>query len=131
MLKSIKNHQTLPEAQRTQGIDFKPWVNLSARILQNQFQLHYFNWLQIWSPNGTTCISSKFGHQMVPLALVPNSSKVVHQIESLALPHCLGLFYWLFSVSIKLVAWSARVSSVKFQKLYLLFKSNTGVKVKL
>ena len=26
---------------------------------------------RIWSPDGATCISSKFGHQMAPLALVP------------------------------------------------------------
>ena len=24
----------------------------------------HFNWFQIWSPDGTTCISYKFGHQM-------------------------------------------------------------------
>ena len=29
--------KTLPEAQRTQGIDFITRVNLSARIVQNQF----------------------------------------------------------------------------------------------
>ena len=86
---------TLPEAQRTQGIDFITWVNLSARIVQIYFSgttwigckfghqmlplelvlnlvtrwrhLHSF---QILSPDGATCISSKFGHQMAPLALV-------------------------------------------------------------
>ena len=60
--------KTLPEAQRTQDIDYITWVNLSARIVQNRFQWHYLNWLQIWSPDGATCISSKFGHQMAPLA---------------------------------------------------------------
>ena len=48
------------------------WVNLSARIVQNRFQWHYLNWLQIWSLDGATCIRSKFGHQMAPLALVTN-----------------------------------------------------------
>ena len=28
--------------------------------------------VQIWSPDGATCINSKFGHQMAPLELVPN-----------------------------------------------------------
>ena len=65
-------HKTLPEAQRTQGIDSISWVNLSARIVQDWFQLHYLNWLQIWWPDGTTLISSKFGHQIAPLALVQN-----------------------------------------------------------
>ena len=64
--------ETLPEAQRTQGIDSISWVNLSARIVQDWFQWHYLNWLQIWSPDGATWISSKFGHQMAPLALVQN-----------------------------------------------------------
>ena len=64
--------KTLPEAQRTQGIEFITWGNLSARIVQNQFQWHYLNCLQTWSPGGATCISSKFGHQMAPLALFQN-----------------------------------------------------------
>ena len=64
--------KTLPEAQRTQGIEFITWVNFSARKVQNCFQQHYLNWLQIWSPDGATCISSKFGHQMAPHAQVPN-----------------------------------------------------------
>ena len=33
---------------------------------------HHLHWLQIWPPEGATCISSKFGHQMAPLALVAN-----------------------------------------------------------
>ena len=47
----------------------------------------HLNWFQIWSPDGITCISSKFGHQMAPLALV-----------TIALPHCLGLSYWLYQL---------------------------------
>ena len=65
------------------------------------------NWLQIWPPDGATCIGcqfchrmhhlhidSKFDHQMAPIALVPYlTTKVVHQVESLTLPNCLGLSY--------------------------------------
>ena len=64
--------KTLPEAQRTQGIDFISWVNLSPRIVQDWFQWHFLNWLQIWSPDGATWISSKFGYQIAPLAFVTN-----------------------------------------------------------
>ena len=44
--------------------------------------------LQIWppGPGGSTCISSKFGHQVAPLSLLATRS---HN-----LPHCLGLPYW-------------------------------------
>ena len=67
-----RNVKTLPEAQRTQGIDSISWINLSARIVQDWFQWHCLNWLQIWSPYGATWISSKFGHQIAPVALVQN-----------------------------------------------------------
>ena len=40
--------------------------------------------LQIGPPSGTTCIDSKFGHKVAPLAL--------------ALPHCLGLPYWHYQL---------------------------------
>ena len=57
---------------------------------------------------GATYISSKFGHQMVPLALVKN------------LVTCIATLPWIalsaLSVSIDLVSLSARVTSVKFQK---------------
>ena len=42
---------TLTEAQRTQGIESISWVNLSARIVQNQFQWYFLDWLQIWPPS--------------------------------------------------------------------------------
>ena len=42
--------KTFPEAQRTQGIE------------------SHMHWFQIWPK----CISSKFDHQVAPLALVPN-----------------------------------------------------------
>ena len=101
-------HKTLPEAQRTQGIESITWVNLSTRIVWNWFQWNFLNWLQIWPPDGATCIGcqfchrmhhlhidSKFDHQMAPIALVPYlTTKVVHQVESLTLPNCLGLSWW-------------------------------------
>ena len=54
-------------------IDSVTWIKFGNNITPLE--------LQIWPPDGATCMSSKFGHQMVPL-------------ESLALPHCLGLPYW-------------------------------------
>ena len=65
-------HKTLPKAQRTQGIDSISWVNILARIVQDWFQWHYLNWLQIWSLDDANCIRSKFCQQMAPLALVQN-----------------------------------------------------------
>ena len=62
------NNKTLPEAQRTQGIDSITWVNISARKVQNWFQSHFLNWLQIWPPGGSTCISYKLDHKGAPLA---------------------------------------------------------------
>ena len=35
--------KTLPEAQRTQGIESIAWVNLSARIVQNLFQWYFLD----------------------------------------------------------------------------------------
>ena len=64
--------------------------------------------LQIGSPSGTTCIGSKFGHQLAPLALLPKlatSNTCIATLPSIAL---LAL-----SVSIELVSSSARVTSVK------------------
>ena len=82
----------------------------------------HMHWLQIWPPNGTTCISSKFGHHMAPLTLVANLatrwrhlhwlqiwppdgttcivSKVGHQIALLVLLHCLGLPYWHYQLAL-------------------------------
>ena len=101
--------KTLPEAQRTQGIDFTTWVNLSTRIVWNWFQWNFLNWLQIWPPDGATCIghwlpilpldaplaywfqiwppdganciSCKFAHQMAPLALVPYLTTRWHHLH--------------------------------------------------
>ena len=95
------NIKTLPEAQRTQGIDSLTWVispaKYNATCIGSKFGQFYVvplvlvqnlttrwchqNWFQIWPTGGAICISSKFDHQMASL-------------ESLALPHCLGLPYW-------------------------------------
>ena len=74
-------NKILPEAQRTQGIDFITWVNLSARIVQIDF-------------SGTFWINCKFGQQIAPLKLVQNlvtrwrhmhDSKFDHQMAPLPL----------------------------------------------
>ena len=57
--------QTLPEAQQTQKLTL--WLGLNLLTLW-----HHFHQLQIWPPDGATCISCKFDHQMAPLALVAN-----------------------------------------------------------
>ena len=85
---------------------------LAANLATRWHHLHKF---KIWPPDGTTCISSKFGHQMVPLVLVANlairwhhlhsyrwhnlhSYRFSYQVESLALPHCPGLSYWHYQL---------------------------------
>ena len=86
--------ETLPEAQRTQGIESITWVNLSTRIVWNWFQSNFLNWLQIWPPDGATCIccqfchrmhhlhiDSKFDHQMAPIALLANLPTRWHHKE--------------------------------------------------
>ena len=84
--------KTLPEAQRTQSVESITWVNLSTRIVWNWFQWNFLKWLQIWPPDGATCISSKFSHQRGPLALVPswrsNSSYEVNTLGPLCLWQC-------------------------------------------
>ena len=47
--------KTLPEAQRTQGIESITWVNLSTRIVSNWFQWNFLNWLQI-------CLATRWHH---------------------------------------------------------------------
>ena len=79
--------------------------------------------LQIWSPDGATCICCKFDHQMAQLA-----QKLVIRWHHL---HCLqswppGCITWIatlpwivllaLSVNIELVSSSARITSVKSQQ---------------
>ena len=69
--------KTLPEAQRTQGIESLTWIifltisNLYPLRDNSSFRLnclgplyHHLNWLQIWPPDGATCIAYKFSHQV-------------------------------------------------------------------
>ena len=66
-------------------------LNLSYLSIKIECYLH---WLKIWPPDGATCISCKFGHQMAPLALFIKiwlldgttwiSSKFGHQMAPLA-----------------------------------------------
>ena len=63
--------------------------------------------LQIWLPDGTTCISSKFGHQMAPL-------------ESLALPHCRGMSYWYYQLVLSLYLHQLDSHQLSLQKVYSL-----------
>ena len=68
--------------------------------------------LQSGSPSGTTCIGSKFGHQLAPFALLPKlATRLHHCIATLPSIALLAL-----SVSIELVSSSARVTSVKSYK---------------
>ena len=78
--------KTLPEAQRTQGIDSLTWVIspakynatcIGSKVGQHVMQLElvpslatrwcYLHYLQNCPPDGAICISCKFGHQMAPL----------------------------------------------------------------
>ena len=46
--------------------------NSSFRLNYLGLLCHHLNWLQIWPPDGATCIDCKFGHKMAPHALVSN-----------------------------------------------------------
>ena len=66
--KAENHHQpfkTLPEAQRTQILT--PWLGLNLATTW-----HLLHYLQFWPPDGATCISCKFGHQLAPFELVAN-----------------------------------------------------------
>ena len=85
------NKKTLPEAQRTQGIESITWVNLSTIIVWNWFQ---WNFLQIWPPDGATCNGCQFCHWWTTCTLIPIwppdganciSCKFAHQMALLSL----------------------------------------------
>ena len=144
-------NETLPEAQRTQGIDTLTWfispakkngTCIGSKFVQHVIQfalVAYFatRWrhlhkFQIWPPDDTTCISSKFSHQitwinwkfgnqMAPLALVQNLAtrwRILHwlQIWPPDGATCIAALPWIallaLSVSIELVSSSAKVTSV-------------------
>ena len=84
--------KTLPEAQRTQGIDSLTWVispaKYNATCIGSKFGQLYVvplvlvqnlttrwchqNWFQIWPTCNAISIGSNFGHQVALLALVTN-----------------------------------------------------------
>ena len=64
-LRGVFGKETLPEAQRTQKLT--TWLGLNLATTW-----HHLHMLQIWPPDGATCISCKVGHQMTPHALVAN-----------------------------------------------------------
>ena len=82
----------------------------------------HLHWLQIWPPDGATCIRCKFGHQMTPLAF----NSWLHQIESSSVETCItcitrvATLPWnallALSVSIEFVYSSARATSVESAK---------------
>ena len=57
--------------------------------------------LQIWPPDGTTCITYKFSYQA----------------ESLALPHCLGLPYWHYQLVLSLYLHQPESHQFSLQKV--------------
>ena len=82
---------------------------------------HLLHYLQIWPPDGTTCISCKFGQQMAQLGLV--QIFVIrwchfHCLQSLppGCVTCIATLPWIAlstSVGIELISSSASVASVK------------------
>ena len=90
-----------------------------ANLTTRWRHLHY---LQIWPPDGATCISCKFGHQMAQLGLVQNFVirwRHLHCLQNWppGCVTCIATLLWIvllaLSVSIDLVSSSARVTSVK------------------
>ena len=73
---SLARIKTLPEAQRTQKLT--PWLGLNLATTW-----HLLHLLQIWPPDGATCNSCKFGHQMAPLALDTNLATRWHHLHQL------------------------------------------------
>ena len=63
----LKTGPTKTEAYRTQKLS--PWLNLATTW-------HHLHYLQIWPPDGATCITCKVDHQMAPLALFANLATI-------------------------------------------------------
>ena len=85
-----KNTLTKKYSRKTLLQKIHSQKTLTKNTLSN-INLQKLPWLQIWSPVGATCISSKFGLQIAPLVLVtPDmvtciSSKFSHQMAPLPL----------------------------------------------
>ena len=92
---------------------------LFANLATRWSHLHM---LQIWPPDGTTCISCKFGHQMALVQNLVISWRHLHCFQSWPpdCVTCIATLPWIallaLSASIELVSSSARVTSVKSTK---------------
>ena len=121
-------NKTLPEAQRTQGIDFLTWVlspanKKNAICIGSKFghqvaplalfanlttRWRHLHELQIWPPDGATCISYNFDRQMAPLALVANLPTRWHHLHCFQSwpADCISciatLLYWHYQI---LLSW--------------------------
>ena len=60
-------------------------------------------------------IDSKFGHQVISVALL--GSKVGHQVVSLVLPHCLGMLYWHYRLVLSLYLHQPESHQLSLQKV--------------
>ena len=94
-------------------------LTLVANLATRWCHLHC---LQIWPPDGTTCISCQFGHQMALVQNLVISWCHLHCFQSWPpdCVTCIATLPWIallaLSVSIELVSSSARVTSVKSAK---------------
>ena len=87
--------ETLPEAQRTQGIDSSTWVISPAKKNVTCIGSNFGHEVALLAwPDGATCISYKICQHMAPFALVPN----------LATTWCHRHFVFLLSVHFGFVA---------------------------
>ena len=69
---NIARGTTDPEFDSVTWIKCSNNMALLALVAYLATRWRHLHQLQIWPPDGTTCISSKSGHQMAQLALVQN-----------------------------------------------------------
>ena len=80
-----KSHQNTTDPE----IDSVTWTKFGnnmaplALVTNLAIRWRHLHHLQIWSPDGATCISCRFGHKMVPLALVPHLATRWHHLHYL------------------------------------------------
>ena len=80
------------------GYKFGPQMAPSVLILATSWcHLHQ---LKIGQPSDTTCICSKFSHQVAPLALVPKLAIRWRHLQMLQIwpPGCVTLPYWHYQL---------------------------------
>ena len=81
--KNIARGTTDPEIDSVTWIKFINNMAPLALVAYLATRWRHSHWLQIWPPDGATCIGSKFGHQMAPLALVANLDTRWNHLHSL------------------------------------------------